>query len=873
MALNTGKILMRRGQEANFDPSKMMPGEWAVSLDSRYVRMCFSPGVCVRMATYEAFEADMGQIRQILAECQTVEEAVQRIYEDIKDVAVDVERIELAAENALRSEEVASNRADVAIAAAEEAIKKAEEAAASESTASEKAQEAVGAAETATQKASEAAESADNVRNMSEVSQSYAVGGTGTRVGEDTDNAMYYNQQASDNADRAEAAAERAAAVADVGVATTEKAGIVKPDGTTVTVDPDGTIHVKEGTKNYNDLENKPRIGGVELLGDQTPDELGLVGKTDFEEFSNQTTEAVEILGTGLERTTFKVDTIIEKADLGIKETVSGERIYLDDSADGKVVEFGLYGKARQETTTGKQLIPYPFYESTKTINGVTFTDNGDGTVKANGTNSSEGGYAHINLIAGTSSVDVIKSLGAGSYVLNGCPNGGSAGSYCIMFTINTGGSWSTKAIDYGSGAAFELTDDEIANITEANVNIRVYGIANNLTFYPMIRLSSISDGTWEPYTGGIPSPSPEYPQEIEVAGESGSVEVKSVGKNLLKNTATSQTSNGVTFTVNADGSVATSGEVTAWTDYKVNKGFILKKGTYIASCGGAYQNPFIRIIRWSDLKDLYSSVNGDEGTFTLKEDAEVFAQISATNTREYTNCTFYTMIRLASDTDSTYEPYKETQATIPTENGLAGIPVDSGGNYTDQDGQQWICDEIVKFEDGSGEYVQRIGSKVFDGSESWIASTSQYSYLNRVVISEMFNKTDNPILCNLYQQNAAGRVWGENYERSISQYLNEFRIYDRNYNTSDITPWKTFLSEQYTNGNPLTVFFELAEPIRTPLTAEQIAEIEKLYTFYPVTHISNDFDAGMKVKYKADAKSYIDNRLALIEQAMLNSI
>lgn len=77
MALNSGKILMRRGQEVNFDPNKMTPGEWAVSLDSKYVRMCFSPGVCVRMATYDAFEADMEQIRQILAECETVEEAVQ----------------------------------------------------------------------------------------------------------------------------------------------------------------------------------------------------------------------------------------------------------------------------------------------------------------------------------------------------------------------------------------------------------------------------------------------------------------------------------------------------------------------------------------------------------------------------------------------------------------------------------------------------------------------------------------------------------------------------------------------------------------------------------------------------------------------------
>lgn len=244
MALNTGKILMRRGQEVNFDPNKMMPGEWAVSLDSKFVRMCFSPGVCIRMATYEAFEADMEQIRAILAECQTVEEAVQRIYEDIKDVAVDVERIEAAAASALKSEKNALNSANSASQSANTATQKASEAVGSANIASTKAEQATEGANTATQKASEAAGSADNVRNMSEVSQSYAVGGTGTREGEDTDNSKYYNQQASDNADRAEAAAERASVVAGFG-----------------------------GT--YTELRNKPRINDVELDGNKTIDELG----------------------------------------------------------------------------------------------------------------------------------------------------------------------------------------------------------------------------------------------------------------------------------------------------------------------------------------------------------------------------------------------------------------------------------------------------------------------------------------------------------------------------------------------------------------------------------------------------------------------
>lgn len=115
-------IQVRRGNEVDFDPSKMLPGEWAVSLDTKYVRMCFSPGVCLRMATYEAFEADMEEIEAILTESRTIQEAVAKIQTEINDTAVVVE--------------------DYAI-----------------------------------------------------LSKSYAVGGTGKRENEDSDNAKYYYEQ------------------------------------------------------------------------------------------------------------------------------------------------------------------------------------------------------------------------------------------------------------------------------------------------------------------------------------------------------------------------------------------------------------------------------------------------------------------------------------------------------------------------------------------------------------------------------------------------------------------------------------------------------------------------------------------------------
>lgn len=76
-------IQVRRGNESDFDASKMLPGEWAVSLDTKYVRMCFAPGIVLRMSTYDAFEADMAQIQAILAECRNIQSAVQRIQTEV----------------------------------------------------------------------------------------------------------------------------------------------------------------------------------------------------------------------------------------------------------------------------------------------------------------------------------------------------------------------------------------------------------------------------------------------------------------------------------------------------------------------------------------------------------------------------------------------------------------------------------------------------------------------------------------------------------------------------------------------------------------------------------------------------------------------
>lgn len=156
------------------------------------------------------------------------------------------------------------------------------------------------------------------------------------------------------------------------------------------------------------------------------------------------------------------------------------------------------YGESQQATRSGKN-----FLENTgvsNTSNGVTFTINDDKTILVDGNND---GTANSRFIINN------YSLKAGTYILNGCPSGGSSTTYRLA--IQKTSDWSILGLDTGSGSE-QFTIDEATNIQVA-IFIQKGQTISNLLFKPMIRLSSIIDDTYEQY--GV-SPSPHYPSEIE---------------------------------------------------------------------------------------------------------------------------------------------------------------------------------------------------------------------------------------------------------------------------------------------------------------------------------------------------------------------
>lgn len=666
-------------------------------------------------------------------------------------------------------------------------------------------------------------------------------------VSENAQAVVEYTEQAKRYRDEAEQFRNQAKEIVGVGIATTETAGLVKPDGETITVDEDGTIHSiggggTAGTTDYEDLENKPSINGIELSGNKTLSELGIASAGDL----STANENINVNSEKISEVEVKVDTIIEKAELNIKNSAKGENLHLTDSANSKAVEFGLYGKAEQKQYSGKNLLPNNAIS--QTINGVTFTVSIDSSVTLNGIATNDINNFYLN--QGNINLDNMFATCDGIENLSG-----------IYFAINNG--IQTFNV-YGTNKKVALN----GTMNYARLYIDSGATFNNATIKPMI---SVEGGEYEPYVGGIPSPNPDYPQEITVSGSDGSVEVVSCGKNLLKNTTVSKTIDGVTFTVNEDGSVTANGTATADAHFKLRptceaNALYQYNGCILSGTTGGSASTYMLAIQQKDSpwKMYGMSTNGDSVIKISDDDSTLvnfFIKICKDVT--VTNQTFYPMIRLASDTDSTYEPYKETVSTIPTPNGLCGIKVNSGGNYTDENGQQWICDEIVKYADGSGKRIQRIGKVVFDGSddEKWTLNEMNDNTAKYVIDNIVSIKIGTNAICNLLPfisggNGAIGPV--DYYCFAFRNGLGGF-TFRLSSSIQTVAQLRTFLNEKN-----LIVYYVLATPIETDLTAEEIAEIEKLHTFYPITNISNDADCGMEVTYIADSKNYIDGQLAI---------
>lgn len=200
---------------------------------------------------------------------------------------------------------------------------------------------------------------------------------------------------------------------------------------------------------------------------------------------------------------------------------------------------------------------------------------------------------------------------------------------------------------------------------------------------------------------------------------------------------------------------------------------------------------------------------------------------------------------------------------TVATPNGLPGIPVSAGGNYIDENGQQWLCNVLDLTR---GVYVQNVVKAVFDQnsnitmpSQKQTPSTNvRFDFVNKSLTGIKKQDVTAPqvILCNYApaaQTANTDGVWLNN----TNNYF-EGRLSVDSSVAATVEEMKALLAKE-----PIEFVVPLAEPVETAADPKLVETFAGLRSYYPMTLVYNDGEAGMELTYTADTKSYIDRTIA----------
>lgn len=563
----------------------------------------------------------------------------------------------------------------------------------------------------------------------------------------------------------------------------------------------------------------------IQTVGNNQVSNVNSAGTTQVNNVQNKGTEVLASIPdtyTELDASVKKLNEQIRGKAPVIVESItsqSGKPVSVSDSAEMPLQGLRLYGKSKQVTTTGKNLINADDYYSAY--------KQADGTYKGENTviNHVEIPLApfkgkQITISVKTTKPSIITYLMIATMINDTKVDGekifndNGVTKITVTPVLSTDYFW----ISYGSGSGeISISDIQVEYGSEAT--------------------------DYEPYTGGKPSPSPEYPQEIASIGENGSIDVGIVGKNLLglfdfHKCYVSETNKFVSNSSSFSYSCETK---------KLPEKIILS-GNNINRNNISYTN------KKPETGTLFDIVNVKENPITIKKEYE-YINIHIAYGSVPDN------VQIEKGTEATsYEPYKQPQSLpITTPTGLSAIPVPSGTSgitYTDAGGQAWIADEI---DFARGKYVQRVWKGVFDGSsdEEWGEHWREGTYTTRIKWSDLV--LPRKILCNQYiYGNGIGQFDSLLDNGQLHLYFN----YDNG--TIGMDAFKALIAS-----NPIKVMTYLNTPIETDLSEAQIQAYKSLTTFKPTSIISNGAGAQMEVEYACNTKTWVTNKInTLIKEA-----
>ena len=536
-----------------------------------------------------------------------------------------------------------------------------------------------------------------------------------------------------------------------------------------------------------------------------------------------------------------------------IKSTESGTDMVLTDSSDMNIQELHLFGKSEQKTTKGIQLLNLKDAKG-GTGDGVTYTPNGDGSFKKTGTATGQAGNIWLkgDYYSDWENKTPIITLEVGkSYYIKDC----------AIFQGQT-------IIASGNGQVINVTGEKYPE------GIKITGIRNtgftlnktyNEVIYPIVAESSTAVD-WEEYTGGQPSPNPDYPQEI-VSVENPKLNIS--GKNILKQsvptvsfdkntkvTKLEESENKIKIKINEVGeyiyiSIPLKNIIK---EIKANKAYtiVFNNATQISNCFFGSGNATIKLTNYAYCKEnkvvlktlselpnnpkqyyIYIGIYNKKGNIAGFDDITVFEG-------DYSNVNI-----------NSTEPYKPLQtATL---------------NYT-LNGIDEVKDELIVRADGTGQLIQRLAKKIMDGSNIDASASGQLegSYLVNVeMVSDMLTGNYNVGLSTICSNKRSGKE--KNTIRFGANNKNVYLYLDESFAGKTPTELRKYFVE-----NPFTIVYPLEKPIVTELSSDEVQKILALHTNKLNTTIWNDQDAEMQITYVADTKTYIDNKMAELQALLL---
>lgn len=197
----------------------------------------------------------------------------------------------------------------------------------------------------------------------------------------------------------------------------------------------------------------------------------------------------------------------------------------------------------------------------------------------------------------------------------------------------------------------------------------------------------------------------------------------------------------------------------------------------------------------------------------------------------------------------------KTQTLTLSTPNGLPGIPVTSGGNYTDPTGQQWVCDEVdlergVKVQRVKRVDISSLDKSYWDFRDDTGANTSSTRYKNDAVMIDF--KSNAPAMNNILPGGVA------NIKNTFRLVATPLYLYQFNLDASEFPTVKSWT--EYLEANTVLVIYATVTPIETPLADAEIAAYKALIPYAPNTVVQASDDAGIKLCYQRDVNLVVKN-------------